>query len=86
MTTLTLDDLRRILISCAGENDEIDLNGDILDSSFQDLGYDSLALMETAARIGQEYGVDVSDDDIATVETPRALLEIVNGAVSAGAA
>lgn len=85
MTTLTLDDLRRILVSCAGENDDIDINGDILDSSFQDLGYDSLALMETAARIEQEYKVDVPDDDIAAAETPRALLEIVNGAVSAGA-
>ncbi|MCF3175861.1 acyl carrier protein [Streptomyces sioyaensis] len=86
MATLTLDDLRRILVSCAGENDDLDLNGDILDSAFQDLGYDSLALMETVARIQREYGVDVSDDDMAEVETPRALLESVNGAQAVDAA
>ena len=86
MATLTLDDLRRILVSCAGENDDLDLNGDILDSPFQDLGYDSLALMETVARIQREYGIDVSDDDMAEVETPRALLEIVNGTLAVDAA
>ncbi|MFJ8469279.1 acyl carrier protein [Streptomyces swartbergensis] len=78
---MTLDDLRRILVACAGEDDGIDLTGDILDTAFEDLGYDSLALMESAARIKQEYGVDLSDDDVADVETPRALLDIVNGAV-----
>ncbi|MGW0466461.1 acyl carrier protein [Streptomyces sp. NPDC003027] len=82
---MTLDDLRRILVACAGEDDGIDLSGDILDLTFEDLGYDSLALMESAARIKQEYGVDLSDDDVAEVETPRALLDIVNGSVPATA-
>ncbi|GGR85878.1 MULTISPECIES: acyl carrier protein [Streptomyces] len=78
MAQLAIEDLRRILIACAGEDDSLDLTGDILDSSFEDLGYDSLALMESAARIKQEYGIDLSDDDIAEVETPRALLALVN--------
>ncbi|MCK7625833.1 acyl carrier protein [Streptomyces sp. RS10V-4] len=86
MAAFTLDDLRRILVSCAGENDGADLHGDILDTPFRDLGYDSLALMETAARVEREYGIDVSDDDIAEVETPRGLLGIVNDALGADAA
>ncbi|WP_405937236.1 acyl carrier protein [Streptomyces sp. NBC_00726] len=85
MTQLTIDDLRRILIACAGEDDGIDLSGDILDVTFEDLGYDSLALMESAARIKQEYGIDLSDDDVAEVETPRALLAAVNHSVPAAA-
>ena len=53
--------------------------------TFQDLGYDSLAMMETAARITQEYGVDLSDDEITEVATPRALLDLVNRSVAATA-
>ncbi|MER5203879.1 acyl carrier protein [Streptomyces sp. NPDC002825] len=83
MAALQLDDLKRILVACAGEGEDIDLSGDILDTTFEDLGYDSLALMESAARIAQEYGVDVPDDALADVETPRALLDLVNGTVPA---
>ncbi|EFL22666.1 granaticin polyketide synthase acyl carrier protein (ACP) [Streptomyces himastatinicus ATCC 53653] len=85
MAPLNLDDLRRILVSCAGDNDGVDLDGDIIDRSFEDLGYDSLALLETAACIEREYGIDLADEDMAGMQTPRALLETVNGAVSAGA-
>jgi act minimal PKS acyl carrier protein len=76
-TWMTIDDLRRILAECAGEDESGDLHGDILDTSFSDLGYDSLALMETATRIKHEFGVEISDEDIAVVETPRLLLDMV---------
>ncbi|MFF4208728.1 acyl carrier protein [Streptomyces sp. NPDC001796] len=85
MATMDIEDLRRILVACAGEDDAADLDGDILDVTFQDLGYDSLAMMETAARITQEYGVDLSDDEITEVATPRALLDLVNRSVAATA-
>ncbi|MEU9591463.1 acyl carrier protein [Streptomyces sp. NPDC048219] len=81
MTELTLDTLRRILVVCAGESDTNGLGDDTLDESFQDLGYDSLALMEAAAVIEREYGVALSDEEVATVPTPRALLELVNRTV-----
>ncbi|MER5704764.1 acyl carrier protein [Micromonospora sp. NPDC002296] len=74
---MTIDDLRRILAECAGEDESVDLGGDILDTPFNDLGYDSLALMETASRINHEYGVKIADEEIATAETPRALLDMV---------
>ncbi|MGW2746917.1 acyl carrier protein [Streptomyces sp. NPDC001450] len=85
MAMMDIEDLRRILVACAGEDDAADLSGDILDMTFQDLGYDSLAMMETAARITQEYGVDLSDDEITEVATPRALLDLVNRSVAATA-
>lgn len=74
---MNVDDLKRILVECAGEDETVDLGGDILDKPFADLGYDSLALMETAARIKQEYGVGISDEEIAGVQTPRVLLDLV---------
>ncbi|MEU5420537.1 acyl carrier protein [Streptomyces sp. NPDC001407] len=81
MAQLTLDDLRRVLIACAGENDDVDLSGDILDVPFEELGYDSLALMESAAAIEREAGISVSDDAVSDAGTPRALLDLINGAV-----
>lgn len=76
-TTMTLDDLRRILSESAGSEGG-QLDGDILDTTFTELGYDSLALLETTAVIQQEYGVEVPDK----VVTPRDLLDSVNGAPS----
>jgi act minimal PKS acyl carrier protein len=75
---MNIDDLRRVLTECAGEDESVNLAGDIHDRSFSDLGYDSLALMETAARIKQEFGVEISDEEIATIQTPRLLLEAVH--------
>ncbi|MEU7578556.1 acyl carrier protein [Streptomyces sp. NPDC041068] len=83
---LTLDDLRRVLVTSAGEDDGVDLGGDILDVSFEDLGYDSLALMESAAAIERETGVSLSDEAVAEADTPRALLALINSTATAAAA
>jgi minimal PKS acyl carrier protein len=79
---MTLDDLRRILIASGGESDA-DMSGDILDVPFADLGYDSLALIESAAQIGQEFGVTLPDERVIGLETPRELLDLVNTPVGA---
>ncbi|MGW3290684.1 acyl carrier protein [Streptomyces sp. NPDC001002] len=80
MCTMTIDDLRRILAECAGEDEAVDLGGDILDATFADLGYDSLALMETAARIEREFGVAVPEDEFTGTATPRAVLRALDAA------
>jgi act minimal PKS acyl carrier protein len=76
--TIELPDLRRILRESAGTEQGVDLDGEILDTTFGDLGYDSLAIMETAAGIIREYGVSIDDDALLTATTPRLLLELVN--------
>ncbi|MER6084036.1 acyl carrier protein [Streptomyces sp. NPDC001833] len=82
---MTLDDLRRILRECAGFDEGLADDAAALDAAFEDLGYDSLALMESAARIQKEFGVVIPDDEITEVETPRALLGLVNGSLTAAA-
>ncbi|REF00944.1 acyl carrier protein [Thermomonospora umbrina] len=74
----TLNDLRRILREAAGADEDVDLDGDIADVTFEDLGYDSLALLETGSRIEREYGLELDDDTITDAETPGALLKVVN--------
>lgn len=82
MPELTLAALTEILRVCAGEAAEIDLHGDILDVEFTALGYDSLALLETAGRIQQKYGVRLDDDLVAMASTPRTLLAVANKAIT----
>jgi act minimal PKS acyl carrier protein len=83
----TLDDLKRILREGAGAEEDVDLDGDILDTDFESLGYESLAMLETGGRIEREFGVTLDDDALTEARTPRALIDAVNGAlVPAGTA
>ncbi|WP_353945705.1 acyl carrier protein [Streptomyces sp. HUAS MG91] len=74
----TLDDLKRILREGAGADEGVDLDGDIIDTDFESLGYESLAMLETGGRIEREFGVTLDDDTLTDARTPRALIETVN--------
>lgn len=73
-----LNDLQRILQAGAGGEQDFALDEATLDEAFTDLGYDSIALLETAARITREYGVTIEDDALVDTITPRRLIELVN--------
>jgi act minimal PKS acyl carrier protein len=74
----TLDDLKRILREGAGADEDVDLDGEILDVEFEQLGYESLALLETYSRIEREYGVTLEESAVADANTPEALIQVVN--------
>ncbi|WP_424217473.1 acyl carrier protein (plasmid) [Streptomyces sp. BI20] len=74
----TLADLHRVLLEGAGaEEDEFDGVTDFLDTDFEVLGFESLAMLETIARIEREYEVTLGED-VFTHRTPRALITAVN--------
>ncbi|GGU59262.1 acyl carrier protein [Streptomyces lavendofoliae] len=77
-TTVTLADLTRMLRESAGEEEGIDLDGDVIDTPFMDLGYDSLALLQVIGQIQREYGIAIPDDAVVDAETPGALLALIN--------
>lgn len=77
--TMTFHDLRTILVDCSGLDDGVDLSERHLDTQLDSLGYDSLAVLETAARIKHEFGVDIPDEEVAELHTPRQILDRVNG-------
>jgi len=81
--SFTDDDLRRILREGAGSDESVDLDGDILDSTFEELGYDSLALLETGSRIEREYQITLEDDAVSGVRTPRELIDLVQQQLAA---
>ncbi|CAM4108139.1 acyl carrier protein [Nocardia ninae] len=79
---MTIDDLRRILIASAGEPDRPVSDTEFADTLFEELGYESLALMESAARIEREFGVGVPDDRLIDLRTPGEFIALVNEAAS----
>ncbi|MEU1185861.1 acyl carrier protein [Streptomyces sp. NPDC005820] len=82
----TLDDLKRILLEGAGADEGVDLDGDILDTHFEQLGYESLALLETGSRIEREYDITLDDSVLTDADTPRALIDAVNAHLMVAAA
>ncbi len=82
MSGFTIEDLKRIVREGAGEEGE-SLHGDVLDVPFADLGYDSVAMLETVSRIEREYGLALADEVAAEARTPRQMLDVVNEAFSA---
>ena len=59
VSALTIEALKEILNEAAGEDDSFKAGQDILDTPFLELGFDSLALLETVALIKRRYGVGV---------------------------
>lgn len=83
MHPMKLSDLTGLLRECAGVEDAVDLDGEILDKSFADLGYDSLALLEVAGRIENQYQVALDEELVAEADTPAKYLDLVNTAIGA---
>ncbi|HZR54065.1 MAG TPA: acyl carrier protein [Streptosporangiaceae bacterium] len=81
---ITLDVLARALLESAGADEHTELNNEVMDVDFDELGYDSLALLETAARLERDHGIELDDDAATSAKTPRELLELANSAHSAG--
>ncbi|MEU1752752.1 acyl carrier protein [Micromonospora matsumotoense] len=78
MAEFDIETLLRLLKESAGEEEGVDLSGDILDSDFELLGYDSLAMFNTVSRIERENGIQLPDSVVADARTPRALLHEIN--------
>ena len=75
---LRIDQLLPILSECSGDEQALAQGEDILDREFEDLGYDSLVLLETTAQLKHLYDIDIPEDVIRDLKTPRAVLEYVN--------
>lgn len=81
--TFELEDLKRVLLESAGAEETVDLDGDILDRRFDDLGYESLAMLETGRLIERALGITLPDAALTESGTPRALIATVNEHIAA---
>ncbi|NEA44196.1 acyl carrier protein [Streptomyces sp. SID11385] len=78
MTSLSAENLKEILRSVGGAEEDSAAAEDFLDTSFGALGYDSLAVLEAAAHIEREFDVALPEDEITTETTPQLLIDSVN--------
>lgn len=79
---MTDEQMKTLLRDCAGEDEDVNLDGDIRGRSFGELGYDSLARLEVAARLKRDYGLDLIDEITAEV-TPVDVVALINSRVAA---
>ena len=78
-STLTFPRLRELILAAAGEDETVTLDEN---ATFESMGYDSLAFMETVSRIERTYCVRLPEDEVLTLRTPRALLDFVNDRIA----
>jgi act minimal PKS acyl carrier protein len=81
--SFTLEGLIEKLRECAGEDETADLNADIIDVAFADLGYDSLALLNTVGAIERDQSIKLDDKVVEKATTPRDLLDLINERITA---
>ncbi|MEU3194064.1 acyl carrier protein [Streptomyces sp. NPDC006992] len=75
---LSLDQLLEILTECSGDQQAAAHGEEVLDREFDMLGYDSLVLLETSAQLKHRYDIDIPEDVIRDLRTPRAVLDYAN--------
>ena len=76
MAKFTLDDLNRIIEAYVDVDAPVTENA--LDTSYADLGMDSLGVIELVERIHLGYHVPVPTDTIEELRTPRLTIDYVN--------
>ncbi|TCO62032.1 acyl carrier protein [Actinocrispum wychmicini] len=84
MAKVRLADLMRIMRECAGEDEGVELTEMVAETPFTDLGYDSLALMETTNRLERDYDIRLPEEDLADITTPAQFVAYVNGRLAQG--
>lgn len=78
------DDLDEMMCACGGANGSAGLDEDISDITFEELGYDSLAVLELMAKLQNQMNVAIPDNATASLLTPRSVIEYVNARLANG--
>ncbi|MEV6179104.1 acyl carrier protein [Streptomyces sp. NPDC052016] len=78
MLQITISDLQTIMRQCAGEAEDALPLEQAPDRPFEELGYDSLALLETHSRIERDYGIELCEEEVGGINTARELVDFVN--------
>jgi acyl carrier protein len=86
MSMFTLAELKVVVHEASGVTDGVSLDESTLDETMRELGYDSLAVLEIASKLQRDFGIDMPDEAIEGMQTPRAILDYVNSQLTVKAA
>jgi acyl carrier protein len=70
----TLENLRTLL----RVEDAVELTAANANNELEDLGYDSLAMLELSSQLMQQFGVRIPDTDLPLLRTPQQAVDYVN--------
>jgi act minimal PKS acyl carrier protein len=73
----TLETLGSVLRESAGEEEGFSLTASNEHVAFEELGYDSLALLQVTGRLQREYGLVASEQEMMDADTPAKLVQLV---------
>lgn len=73
-----IKDVWAALVEGSGADDANALLADLENKSFDELGYDSLAVLETGLRLRRETNAEVPDAQIAGAQTAQELVDLIN--------
>jgi act minimal PKS acyl carrier protein len=77
MSEIGLTELFDLLNDCNGDADPVEPSADLIDTTFDALGFDSLTLLNAVGRLERSHGITLSDTVVSEAKTPRQLLEQV---------
>ncbi|MBO1332639.1 acyl carrier protein [Streptomyces sp. VRA16 Mangrove soil] len=77
MSAFTLDEFRTLVDDTLDSEAAAALDETSLDTTFTDLGYDSLTVFELVTRIQDDFPVTISDEQLDELKTPAALIAYV---------
>ena len=75
---IDIKDVWNALIQGSGTDDADQLLSDLETKSFDDLGYDSLAVLETGLRLRRDTNSSAPDVEIAGVRNAHELITLIN--------
>ncbi|MEU4711967.1 acyl carrier protein [Nocardia salmonicida] len=78
---LTMEEFQEIMFAAVGGDGVNFVSGS--EQEFDDLGYDSLALLEAGGQIEREFGISLDDAVLTGAKTPRSFVDAVNNAIVA---
>lgn len=85
MDRLELTDLTRVLRAWGGEDECVELNEEVQDLYWEELGYDSLCVLQTTGSVERRYDILLDGELLELADTPRRFLALVNGVLSSRA-
>jgi acyl carrier protein len=81
-TTFTLEELRGILVNLIGLGPLVPV--DDPDTTYEDLGIDSLGFLEVQVELQQRFGIEIPEADAAGITTLGGTVDYVNRRLTEG--
>ena len=78
MSTFDKQDTFAKIVDIIASKLEVDKKNITVDSTFQDLGADSLDLLEIIMRLEEQFGIEINDEDAEKIQKMQGVVDYIN--------